>query len=400
MLEEKGSFMMHPKDGELQSYLEPMNQPDLRTMGHVQNCPACQKRLAWMEARRQSIEDKLTHLSTPQMANRVNPRFMTRPALFRLKSNLHTQKESIMSRNFMFRSKAVWAALVAVLVLAGILSFPTGRVWASQFLNLFRVQQVTVIPIDQNSLSALSGNEALGKQMGQLLSDSIKMDKQPGIPQTASDAATASKLAGFAIRLPSGQTAPVLTVQGGTSFNFVVDRARAQALLDEAGHKDLVLPQSLDGETISVNIPNSVSAGYGNCPVLSIADNKMGSAGRLFADCVELMQIPSPTIEAPADVDLSKLAEIGLEFTGMSPAEAKQYSQSVNWASSLVIPIPRNAASYQTVTVDGVSGTLIQRPVDDAPQYALIWVKNSVIYAVGGLGSDTAQAFQIANSLP
>jgi hypothetical protein len=96
---------------------------------------------------------------------------------------------------------------------------------------------------------------------------------------------------------------------------------------------------------------------------------------------------------------MSKLAEIGLEFTGMSPLQAQQFSQNVDWTSSLVIPIPRNAATYQQVTVDGVSGTLIQRPPDDAPQYALVWVKDGIIYAIGGLGSDSAQAIEMANSL-
>jgi hypothetical protein len=52
------------------------------------------------------------------------------------------------------------------------------------------------------------------------------------------------------------------------------------------------------------------------------------------------------------------------------------------------------------LSVDGVTGTLIQRPVDDAPQYVLIWVKNGIVYAIGGLGSDTQKAIQMANSLP
>ena len=112
-----------------------------------------------------------------------------------------------------------------------------------------------------------------------------------------------------------------------------------------------------------------------------------------------LVQIPSPTVNTPPDVDLAKLAEIGLEFTGMSPEQAQAFSQNVDWTSSLVIPIPRNAATYQQVSVDGVTGTLIQRPVDDAPEFALVWVKNGIIYAIGGLGSDSAKAIEMANAL-
>ncbi|MDD5370632.1 MAG: hypothetical protein PHQ40_16240, partial [Anaerolineaceae bacterium] len=67
---------------------------------------------------------------------------------------------------------------------------------------------------------------------------------------------------------------------------------------------------------------------------------------------------------------------------------------------SLVIPIPKNAATYAQIPVDGVTGTLIQRPADDAPQFALVWVKNGIIYAIGGLGSNSQQAIQMANTLP
>jgi hypothetical protein len=68
--------------------------------------------------------------------------------------------------------------------------------------------------------------------------------------------------------------------------------------------------------------------------------------------------------------------------------------------STLVVPIPKNAASNQQVAVDGVTGTLIERPSDDAPQFALFWVKDGIIYTIGGLGSNSQKALEIANSLP
>jgi hypothetical protein len=111
-------------------------------------------------------------------------------------------------------------------------------------------------------------------------------------------------------------------------------------------------------------------------------------------------QIPSPNVNAPADLDIEALARMGLEFTGMSPEEAAQLTSNVNWTSTLLVPIPRNAAVNEQVNVDGVTGTLIQRPSDDAPQYALIWVKDGIIYAISGLGSNSQQAIDMANSLP
>ncbi len=93
----------------------------------------------------------------------------------------------------------------------------------------------------------------------------------------------------------------------------------------------------------------------------------------------------------PASLDIAKLAQIGLEFTGMTADEAAKFTSTVDWTSTLVVPIPKNAASNQQVTVDGVTGTLIERPSDDAPQFALFWIKDGIIYTIGGLGSNSQQ---------
>jgi len=263
---------------------------------------------------------------------------------------------------------------------------------------------VTVVPVDFTGIQQLTGNDALGKQISQLLSKSINMTEKPGEPQTVADAAQAGQLAGFDVRLPKDLTPAYISVEHAAAFTFKVDRARAQALLEEAGRTDLVLPQEIDGADIAVKIPASVSASYGTCPEPKTDSGRLdlngGSAGRRYADCVILAEIPSPTITAPASVDVSRLAEIGLEFTGMSQAQAEAFTKTVDWTSSLVVPIPKNAATYQQIAVDGVTGTLIQRPADDAPQFALLWVKNGVIYTIGGLGSDSQKALQMANSLP
>jgi hypothetical protein len=112
-----------------------------------------------------------------------------------------------------------------------------------------------------------------------------------------------------------------------------------------------------------------------------------------------LVEMTSPTVNAPAGIDVNELAKIGLEFTGMSSEEAAAFVSSVDWTSTLVVPIPRNAAIYEQVDVDGVTGTLIQRPADDAPQFALIWVKDGIVHVISGLGTNSQQAIDMANSL-
>ncbi len=408
---------MHLDDGQIRAVLDnesgtgPASELVAR---HLESCQDCQARLAELKARSGRVGQRLAFLAPRSGEAESSPRLVGKPALGQFKQRLSQEKEiPMLKKAFGARYRALWATAMVVALLVIGLSIPSGRAWAGQFLGLFRVQQVAVIPIDPTGLMALNNDSTLTKQISQLLSNSVSFDKKPDKPQPAADAAEASQMAGFTVRLPDNQaTQPKLTVQGGTAFNFAIDRERAQALLDEAGHKDLVLPASIDKETVSVNIPTAVTAAYGTCPDLAAeAANAAngasdpqnvapgGSTGRRYPDCVMLAQIPSPTVNTPPDMDIQKLAEIGLEFTGMTPDQAQAFSQSVDWTSSLVIPIPRNAATYKQLTVDGVTGTLIQRPADDAPEFALVWVKDGIIYTIGGLGADSAKAIDMANAM-
>ena len=302
----------------------------------------------------------------------------------------------------LFASSLMRYGVPALLVLALIFAFPATRAFASEILNLFRVQQVAVVPVDFTGMDQFNG--AVGNDISQLISNSITMTQKPGDPVQAADVNEASQLANFDVRTPQDKTPTSIYVTDGTAFTLIVDRTKAQALLEEAGRSDLVLPDALDGAKISVNIPSSVSIAFGNCPPPSNDGDGfnvgIGSPGRRYADCVILAEIPSPSVSAPASVDVAQLAQLGLEFSGMSAEQAAAFTDTVDWTSTLVVPIPKNASTYEQVSVDGVTGTLIQRPADDAPQFALLWVKDGIIYAIGGLGSDSQQALDIANALP
>jgi hypothetical protein len=130
------------------------------------------------------------------------------------------------------------------------------------------------------------------------------------------------------------------------------------------------------------------------------AAQRNSQSWRELRTCVILAQIPSPTVTTPPDLDVEQLAEAGLQFTGMSPEEARAFSQNVDWSSTLIVPIPRSAASIEEVAVDGVTGNLLYRNADDGmpARYTLLWVKDGIIYALTGFG-DAQTALAVAGSL-
>ena len=391
----------HLDDGQLRAAMD--GELNTNELEHLANCAVCLSRQKELESQLQFASDKLSFLASATNDSRLS----STSAWFRFKSHKLTQKEISMFRK-LFSAPIVRYGVPALLVFALVFAFPATRALAGELLNLFRVQRVTVVPIDFTGMEQLNG--VVGNNISQLISDSVTMQKEPGDPVNAANIDEASQLAGFNVRAPEGQTPSRISVMSGASFAFTIDRAKAQALLDEAGRSDLVLPEEVDGADVSVNIPSSVSIAFGTCPEPSSeseAAREMeretttsGSPGRVYKDCIILAQIPSPEVSAPASLDIAKLAQIGLEFTGMTAEEAAQFTSTVDWTSTLVVPIPKNAASYQQVSVDGVTGTLIERPSDDSPQFALFWVKDGIIYTIGGLGSSAQQALEIANSLP
>jgi hypothetical protein len=385
----------HLTEGELRAALDA--ELEAERLGHLEGCADCRARRDQLLVEQAQIARQLAFLTPAD-----EPVPPVAKAWAELSQRRLMKKEISMFKRW-FAFPVVRFGAAALLILALILAFPGTRALAGELLNLFRVQQVAVIPVDFTGLEQLTGDGALGNQFTELISNSMNMTQKPGDPVEAADAAQASQLAGFNVRIPEGKTPSQIYVTDGAAFTMTVDRAKAQALLEEAGRGDLVLPESLDGTEISVTIPPSVSVAYGTCPKPQADSSEAEDGpipGRRYRDCVILAQMPSPSVNAPANLNVDQLAQIGLEFTGMSPEEAAAFTSTVDWTSTLVVPIPRNAATYEQVTVDGVTGTLIQRPADDAPKFAVLWVKDGIVYVISGLGTNSEQAIEMANSLP
>ena len=291
-------------------------------------------------------------------------------------------------------------AAVALLALALVLAFPPTRALAGELLNLFRVQQVTVLPIDSSTLEKITGNEGLSDRLAELMSSSIEVTKEEGESVTVADASQAGNLAGFNVRLPQGMIPSDIRVSDSSAFNITIDRAKTQALLDEAGRGDLLLPETIDGAKIAISIPASVTAVFGACPDPDFEEGTYDRQHPSFRECLIFAQMPSPIVSAPDELNMAELAQIGLEFSGMSREEAAALAQTIDWTSTLVLPLPNDMdARTSKVSVDGVTGTLIQSDSRET-QHVLVWVKNGIVYFASGWGTDPARAFDLIEALP
>lgn len=360
---------------------------------HLEKCPDCRMHAAELGSVAGRVQEHLLALDGPADGLRVDSRVAL--ACFKARHEGSEGESLMITRLLGQRRRPVWVASIVFALVVLCLTFPAVRGLAQRFLETLRVERIQPVSLDT---SILEGDRTLQQMIELMVSDKVvvTVDEKE---KRVRDVAEAGQLAGFKVQLLNGRTdAPQLTVEGQHAFNMTVDRARLQDIFNQAGRPDLVLPASVDGAMVAVEIPRAVQVQYGSCPQRDDAAEKDPREVRHFNNCVVLLEGPSPLVSVPSDLNIEQLAEIGLQLAGMSSGQAKEFCQTINWKSTLVLPLPRYVQSYDVVDVNGVQGTLIHHSRNQGPHYALIWVRSGMVYSLIGFG-DPGEAVALANSL-
>ena len=391
--------MRHLTDGEIRTYLdgESSLQDYVFIENHLAACAFCHKQLEILSTTARTAAKRISALAplpmeAPASVGSARTRFKV----------LRAEKESTkMRNNWSVRYRPVLIMAGLVLILAILMAFAPVRAIANSFLGLFRVQQVQVVQVNPGNLPEQLGSSY---QLEYFMSNDVQIQQQ-GETEIVSSPAEAGQLAGIPVRLPPGMnTEPILEVSPQAQITFTVQLALVEAILEEIGREDISLPPEIDGAVVTVDLPHMVSANYGEC---SLSGSEMAEKGydpddptlAYLPNCTTLVQMPSPQVNAPEGLDLTQLGEAYLLLMGMEPGEAAQFSQTIDWASTLVIPIPVYEATYREVEVDGVRGTLILGDQGDyGQQYVLIWIKGEIVYVLTGPGN-ASTAIRLGNSL-
>ena len=302
-------------------------------------------------------------------------------------------------------SRRVWPVLIAVAAVVGSLSIPAVRTAILKSLQSLRMQKVQAVNANFSPFVDANANPTLHQMITQMISDKVQVEVNED-DRPVPGAAAAREMAGFDVLLLGlRKDAPTLVVGGAHKVDMTVDRSRLEAIATEAGHPELVLPPSLDGANVGVEIPRSVHAQYGTCPgpanaSSAIASNITGPTPTTtqYSDCLRLRQGPDPVVHTPPGLDVGGLAQIGLETAGMTANQASDFLQTVDWKATLTLAVPRFLRSYETVKVNGTRGTLLTMAGRRGPGYALVWTKNGIVYSLTGFG-DSSQAVELADSL-
>jgi len=281
------------------------------------------------------------------------------------------------------RSSPRWRPMatpaVAVLLAATLV---TGVAVTGVAQNLFRVfepHSLTAVQVSPSDFA--NGNVVLDYGQVTWLPEAPKL-------QQLSDPTTAHNQSGLPVlmpaSLPKGVSGPVsFGVVSHATGSLTLDANRLRASAAKNGVHVNPMPSSINGSTLVVN----------GGPALVEVWGLSAAAGEAQIPTLVIAQTRVPTVDSNG-ATTSQLEAYLLSQPGVPPEIAAQIKAIKDPSTTLPIPIPKGLATTEPVQVNGTAGLLIKAVLGAG----VVWVKNGVIYAVGGqLTPD--QVIAIATSL-
>ncbi len=270
-----------------------------------------------------------------------------------------------------------FAAAASVAAVSFALTLPVVQAGAQAFLDLFRVVQFTGVQFDPQRLESVAESvgqdlQASGLDLEQLFGtvEPLTTDQEPVSYATADEAGAA---AGVRVRapawIPPGFSSTGFMVTSEHAARITAKTAGLQLILDALALDDVELPAGLDGQVATVRVPPIVDQAY--------------SDGR---QTLHVLQSQGPDVSFPSGLDLAKLAYAGLRILGTPQDEAYRMSTTIDWRTTMIVPVPSRAAAYRPINVAGNQGLLIEGFTNEAGRghSLLMWAADGQTFAVMG----------------
>lgn len=363
---------MHIRDGLLRAYLDEQATPEQKRKidEHLRGCATCRQRLDRLAARRNAAAEAMSGLQPSQPSA---PHPVLALARFRQQFRIHERQErraSAMKRQTHWgRWKPLWIGLAVMMIASLFIFYPPLRTAASDFLGVFRVRKFVAVPINVSALE----NPTFTNLLESAFSEHITPVREPGPPVAVATVDEASHAMGFVVRLPSALpqgygAQPNMSIQDSFAFRGRVDMNYVLAIRDALGKSDVPVPASLDGAVLDVTVPKIFAANY------------VSERGPLA-----VVQAVSPEIQLPPNLDLQQIGEFGLRLAGIPEAQARAMAASIDWANTLIIPVPLGYASYEEVSVAGTRAVLLSdSAAGESGHRILVFEKDGVVYGLEG----------------
>lgn len=342
---------------------------------HLDACSRCRQR---MDAVAADAAEAARLLARPVGASTA-----TEAALARLRARVASGERAhdrgLPTPRYARGRRWVLGLVAAPVVVIALVASASAAGWLSVF-SPTEVAPITLTAGELNGLPDLSG-------YGRMQVSNPDVHAVAGPAQAAASSGLHLLQPSF---LPAGVPSQVSwEVIGHGSATFTLDASAAAAAAARAGRPAPDIPGSLDGTSVTVEAGPAVVAVYGG---------DTGRSGTNLAEAPPTLVIAQggrPTA-ATNGASLQQLEDFLVAQPGISAQLAAEIRAIGQPASTLPIPIISGLMTSQTITIDGVPG--VAAGDSTGLGAAVIWEKNGIVYAVGGL-LPQSEVLDIARSL-
>lgn len=278
----------------------------------------------------------------------------------------------------------------AAAAFAASFALPAVRATAQALLDLFRVQEFAVVQVDPERIERLAATRV---DLGTLAGGKVETLQAAQPPLAFATLDEASATLGRPLErpslLPRDLRPDSVKVTRESRTRVTIDTQPVRALLDAMDLRDVSVPAGLDGRQVTMHMPEIVQQRF-------VAGTKTRA---MFLQC------ESPVVELPPGLELSALGEVGLRLLGLAPGEARRLARTIDWRSTLVVPVLAGATEYQQVRVQGRPGVLVERSRsagDDGGMQAsrvVLWTRDGRVHALMGDRLERSELLSMAESV-
>ena len=332
----------HPDLGDLRAALD--DEAPAGVAEHAASCEACSAALVGLRADAAVTASALALLAPPRTATVTDIPRRTAPRLQR-----------------------VLTAAAAGVLLVVVVGTPGGRQAAAAFLAQFRSERVSVVTVDPQQMG--EPEDVLGA-LGTLDDDGANP------PRPVASVPAAEALTGLDLDVPSADVLPaglagdpeVVATEGG-ELRLVFDTEKVRDYLATHGDAGASIPDGLDGAALVVQIPAAAALAY------------QGPDGAQLL----VGQAEAVTASVEGDVTLDEVREFLLGLPGLPPDTVRQLRAIDDWRSTLPLPVPADAVTWEDTQIGGVPGVALRGAGGFGA--ALLWQDGGLVRGVGGLVS-------------
>ncbi|MFD3449414.1 anti-sigma factor family protein [Microbacteriaceae bacterium 4G12] len=382
--------------GWIQAYLDgELNREERKEyIQHLDQCKACQQMLE--EANKLNQWEKVAlgdALSNAPQEMDINVDQAWQAFERKLQQNqkvLHNTDQKKGRWHDMKKSSKRWVvATAAAAVVCVSLTIPQVRVGASNFLSVFRVNDVQLVKLTESDMQDiriwLSGTEDGTKSLKGI--GKIEVKDSDNKKDTHFNSEQQAKDAGYAVpKVPSGYVVESVHVSPSFTMQFELNTEQANKLLKQI-QSSVQFDNALNGKKFSIMVPESTST--------HITGDKKQAFGNFSYNVID-----APQISVPEGVDVKKLQKTVLELPIIPENVKTQLAGIQDWTKTLPIPYMAKDAKSSETQVQGVKAALYEEERDSV----LVWEKEGKLhmlqeYGKPGTNKNTSNLIKLANEI-